>query len=75
MWINTITQELINKFITEIKKKENINDIQLNILDPIIKYAFSQLYPYILITSIIFFLTFMLAVAIFFFVIKDHMRA
>jgi hypothetical protein len=74
MWMNTIAKELINKFIVEMKKKENINDIQMNILDPIIKYAFSQMYPYILITSIIFFLTFMLAVAILFFVIRDHMK-
>lgn len=75
MWVNTITQEIIKRFIVEMKKKENVNDIQLNILDPIIKYAFSQLYPYIMVTSIIFFLTFMLAIAILFFVIRDHMKA
>lgn len=73
MWITNITKELIAKVFDEIRKEETMNDIQLNILDPIIKYAFSQMYPYILITSIIFFLTFILALAIFVFVMRDQL--
>ena len=74
MWIKTITDELIKKFTEEMKKTENMNIIQIHLLDPIIKYALSQMYPYILFTSIIFFLTFVLAVAILFFVIRSDYK-
>jgi uncharacterized membrane protein YfhO len=64
MWIEKITGDLISKMLSEIQKENNMTVIQHKILDPIISIAFSRLYPYILTTSIIFFLTFILAVAI-----------
>ena len=64
MWLNKITSDLISKVLEEVQKENNMTVIQHKILDPIIAIAFSRLYPYIITTSIIFFLTFILAVAI-----------
>lgn len=70
MSIKKITNELLCRFITEIKQKENMNRIQVNLIDPLIDYTFSRLYPYLIVISVIFFLTFLLALSIFFLIIK-----
>ena len=70
MSIKKITNEILCKFINEIKQKENMNRIQINIIDPLIDYTFSRLYPYLIVISVIFFLTFLLALSIFFLIIK-----
>ena len=70
MSIKKITNEILCKFINEIKQKENMSRIQINIIDPLIDYTFSRLYPYLIVISVIFFLTFLLALSIFFLIIK-----
>jgi len=70
MSIKKITNELLCRFINEIKQKENMNRIQVNLIDPLIDYTFSRLYPYLIVISVIFFLTFLLALSIFFLIIK-----
>jgi hypothetical protein len=65
MWLHKISEDFIQKIITEAQKPQNKHKIQVHVLDPIIQYALSRLFPYILVTSIVFFLTFILAVAIF----------
>ena len=65
-----LTNELIDKIIMEIKKPENISKIHINIIDPLIHYTFEKLYPYILISSIIFFLIFIFAFCIFIILIR-----
>jgi hypothetical protein len=72
--IENLTKEVITKIISEIKKKDNMLRIQSNVIDPLIHYTFAQLYPYILCTSIIFILIFVLTLAIFFFIIKIKVR-
>jgi hypothetical protein len=72
MIVKEITEKIIDNFIKEFKKRENSDKIQSNIIDPIVQYAFSRLYPYIIMTSVIFFLTFIIAVAILFFVLKNN---
>jgi len=62
--IQDIFNDLIDKFILEINKKENISKIEKSLVDPLIKYTFSKLYPYIMTVSIIFLLTFLLAISI-----------
>tara|TARA_B100001093_G_C26443064_1_gene848960 strand:+ start:400 stop:618 length:219 start_codon:yes stop_codon:yes gene_type:complete len=71
MIIDKLTKELVEKILIETNKKETIEKIQKQIIDPIIKYAFRHLYPYIIVTSITFFLTFILAVAILIFTLKN----
>lgn len=72
--IEKVTNEIINKIVLEIKKKENISKLQINVIDPLIHYTFSQLYPYILGTSIIFILIFILTLVILFFIMKLNIR-
>ena len=74
MLIKKLTNELLDKFIIELKKPENVNKVQVNIVDPVINYTFHKLYPYILTTTIIFFLTFLLALSIFFLIIKFNLK-
>lgn len=62
--INKITSELLEKLIDEIKKPVNISKIQKGIIDPLICYTFTKLYPYIIVCSIIFILTLLIAIII-----------
>ena len=71
MILSKLSSELSEYFIEEIKKEENINTLKKNVVNPIIDYTFHRLYPYILVTSIIFFLTFILAVIILYLILKS----
>ena len=68
--LNKITNELIDKIIFEIRKPANMSKIHINVIDPLIHYTFDKLYPYILISSIIFFLIFIFAFIIFIILIR-----
>ena len=72
MWVQKIVSEIVEKFCLEVQKPENKNTFQIHVLDPIIQYALGRLYPYILVTSIVFFLTFVLAVAILFLLLNHR---
>ena len=74
MLLKQLTIELIDKLINEIKKNENIEKMKLHLVDPIIDYTFHRLYPYILISSAIFLLTFLLALAIFLLIINSYIK-
>jgi hypothetical protein len=71
MLLNKLGCELSEYFIEEIKKEENVDKIKDRVINPLIEYTFHRLYPYILVTSIIFFLTFILAVTILYLIIKS----
>ena len=51
-----IGSELLEKCIIEIKKQENMDKIHNNVLDPLIDYILQRLYPYIMVTCIMFIL-------------------
>ena len=66
-------EALINKIIKHIEKDEKIYEIfKTRIGDPLLNYAFSRLYPYLLFSSIIFLLVFfgLVILIIFFMKIK-----
>jgi hypothetical protein len=71
MDIKEICFDLVNLCVAEFIKEENKNKVKENILDPCISYMVNQFYPYIIATCIIFILTFLLAIAIFFMLVKD----
>jgi hypothetical protein len=52
----SIGNELLEKFIIELKKKENVEKIHSNILDPLIDYIIQRMYPYVMVSCIIFLL-------------------
>jgi hypothetical protein len=71
MILSKLSSELSEYFVQEIKKEENIQKIKEGVVNPLIDYTFHRLYPYIMITSIIFFLTFILAVIILYLIIRS----
>jgi len=70
MNIKQIIVDLLDKSIIEIKKEENMNKVKDNVLGPAVDYILKRLYPYIVVISIIFLLTFFLAIAIFYMVFR-----
>ena len=56
-----MVQSVVARFVQEAKKPVNMDSVRVHVLDPIIEYTFGRLYPYIIVTSIIFFLTFVIA--------------
>ena len=72
MNIELLTTQIIDKFTTEVKKEENLKKIQCSLIDPLIKYTIKCIYPYIVTISVIFILTFILAIAILLIIIKDN---
>ena len=70
--MNKIVDELTQYTLNEFKKEKNLNKMRVFVIDPLIEYTFKRLYPYILITSIIFFLTFILAIVILFLILKSN---
>ena len=71
MSIKKLTSQFIDRVVCECRKENNINKLKINVIDPLIKYTIERLYPYIITISVIFVLTFILALAIFYIVIKD----
>ena len=70
MDIKKITFELIQKCINEINNEENMDQIKTYILNPLIIYVLDKIYPYLVISVIIFLLTLLIAIAILVLVIK-----
>ena len=68
--INKITKDLFYYIIDELNKNNKIEKIQLNIIQPLLQFTFSKLYPYILVTSIIFFLIFIIGIIVLILLIK-----
>mgnify|MGYP007047341140 FL=1 len=70
--MSSIITELLNKLLVEFKKEKNMTRIQKEVVDPIIHYSFKQMYPYILVTLILFCLTFILALLILLLLLKNN---
>ena len=64
MNISNFVNDFIDKIIVEVKKEKNITKLEQNLIDPLIHYTFKKLYPYLMISSIVFLLTFLLAILI-----------
>lgn len=65
--IEKFTTEIIDKIVIEIKKKNNLEKINDNIVEPMIYYLMKKIYPYIiflvvLIVIIILLLIFLLVI-------------
>ena len=74
MLVKELTSKFLEKAINEIKKEENMNKIQSEIMDPLIYYTYRRIYTYFLITIIIFLLTFILALLIFIILVKKILK-
>ena len=70
MILNKLSTDFLNNLLIELRKNNNMEKIQIGVIEPLLQYSFSKLYPYILITSIIFFLIFIVGLVILFLLIK-----
>ena len=74
MIVKDLISNLLEKGIEEIQEPKNMTKIQTKVLDPMILYTYKRLYPYFLITTIIFLLTFILALLIFMLILKQTLK-
>ena len=62
--ITSLTKQILDHTLLEIKKEENVKKIKSEIVDPIIDYSMGRIYPYMIITAALFILTFLIAIII-----------
>lgn len=67
-----LTSNLINKFIDEMKKEENNTKLKTYVIDPCINHIMNKLYPYLIISAIIFILIFLISILILFLIIRAN---
>ena len=63
--------EIIELFVNEIKKEENKKKIDKELIEPIVYSILDRIYPYIIFTSIIFLLIFLITTTLLFIIIRD----
>ena len=59
-----LTNEILEKIVKEVRKKENMDKIHGSIIDPLIQYTYGKIYPYILILFSVIILIFLIIVVI-----------
>lgn len=68
----SLFQELLDICIQQLQKEENKKKMNTYIIEPSFTYIFDRLYPYILLTSIIFILLLLLFIVLIFILIRNH---
>lgn len=71
MNISKFANDILDKLLVEVSKDENMTKIEKRLVEPLLYYTFNRLYPYLMITSVIFILTFLLALLILLLLIKQ----
>jgi hypothetical protein len=69
---NKYINEIIDICISEVSKDETKKKINTYIIEPSFTYIFDRLYPYILLTSIIFVLILLMAIIIIIILIRNY---
>jgi hypothetical protein len=59
-----LTNQMLEKIVKEVRKKENMDKIHGSIIDPLIQYTYNNIYPYILILFGVLILIFLIIVVI-----------
>jgi len=67
-----LTNNIINKFIDEMKKEENNKKLKTYVIDPCVCHIINIFYPYLIITAIIFILIFLISILILFLIIRAN---
>ena len=58
--------------IVEVKEEENLNKIKKELLQPTTNYILEQIYPYLILSVIIFVLTFLIATITLVFLLRTY---
>lgn len=69
---NSFVNEIIDIIISEVSKDDTKKKINTYILEPSFTYIFDRLYPYILITAIIFVLILIMAIVTIIILIRNN---
>jgi hypothetical protein len=69
---SNFVNEIIDMVITEVSKDETKNKINTYIVEPSFTYIFDRLYPYIILTFIIFILILLMAIIIIILLIHNN---
>ncbi len=67
-----LLQELFELSIEQLQKEDNKRKISTYIIEPSFTYIFDRLYPYIILTAIIFLLLLLLFVILIFLILKNQ---
>jgi len=71
MFKNNFANEILDICISEISKEENKKKINTYIIEPSFTYIFDRLYPYLILTAIIFVLILLMAITIIIILIRN----
>jgi len=71
MTISQFTKDILDKIIIEVSKHENMTKIENKVIEPLLLYTLKRLSPYLLISSVVFILTFLLALLILLLLIRQ----
>jgi len=69
---NSFANEIIDICITEISKDENKKKLNTYLIEPSFTYIFDRIYPYIILTSVIFILILLMAITIIVILIRNN---
>jgi hypothetical protein len=64
MEIKTLVADLVTKIITEFQAPENRDRLQSQVIDPFIQYLIKQIYPYLIMSCIVFVLMFICIISV-----------
>lgn len=68
--LDKIAKNTFDIFIEEFCKEDNKKRLKTKVIDPIFIYVINRVYPYIIVTSIIFILMFLMVILILFYIIR-----
>lgn len=66
-----ISKSAVDYLITEMSKEETKARIKGQVIDPIFMYIVDKVYPYVIVSSVIFILTFLIAILILFMIVRN----
>ncbi len=64
MEIKTLVSDIVTKIIAEFQAPENSERLQHQVIDPFIQYVIKQVYPYLIMSCIIFVLMFICIISV-----------
>ena len=67
-----LTNQLLEKIVKEVRRKENMDKIHGSIIDPLIQYTYGKIYPYILIVFGVLILIFLIIVVILLLILRPR---
>ena len=71
MGLSKIASDILDKVIEELKKEDNMNKIEDNVISPIKKYTFHRFLPYILILVFIVFLNLIISLFTLYIILRE----